>query len=170
MLSTMAATASILQIASQVALILTLGVVIWYTAETHLLRRLQVRPALILTLNLSGNELFIRNVGSSAALNVEIPNFKGIQLMISASPDWLDFLTVNGQQTIMLCSQATNWVGMDYTVVLAKGPLRILLRYQDIDGHSYETQTEVTSKGTKILYTRRIGFWSKLFKKVRRNP
>ena len=150
-----------LQIASQIALILTLCVVIWYTAETHLLRRLQIRPALILTLNLSGNELLIRNVGSSAALNVEIPDFKGIQLMISASPDWLDFLTVNGQQRIMLCSRAANWVGMDYTVVLAEGPLQILLRYQDIDGHSYETKTEVTSNGTRIMYSRRIRSWSK---------
>jgi hypothetical protein len=166
MLSTMAAITSILQIASQIALILTLVVVIWYTAETHLLRRLQIRPALIVTADLDNDALVVRNLGSSVALNLEIPDFEGLGIMISAKPNWLDFLGVNRDHLIRLRSQDPQWVGLAFTAIFADGPLRILLRYQDIDGHSYETQTEVTSKRTKIVYSRRIGFWSRLDLKV----
>lgn len=161
---------TILQIASQIALILTLVVVVWYTAETHLLRRLQIRPALIVTADLDNDALVVRNLGSSVALNLEIPDFKGLELMISAKPNWLDFLGVNREHLIRLKSQDPQWVGLAFTAIFADGPLRILLRYQDIDGHSYETQTEVTSNRTRVVYSRRIGFWSKLYMKVWRKP
>lgn len=152
---------NILQIVAQIALILTLLVVIWYTWETHLLRRLQIRPALIVTVDLDNDALIIQNVGSSVALNVEIPDFKGLELMISTKPNWLNFLGVDEEHLIRLKSQDPQWVGLAFTAIFAKAPLWILLRYQDIDGHTYETQTQVTSKRTEIIYTRRIRFWSK---------
>lgn len=151
---------NILQIAAQFALIATLGAVIWYTVETHLLRRLQVRPSLVLTADLDNGALLIRNVGTSAALNVEIPDFQGgLSQMISAGPNWLDFLQVGDKRTIDLRFPPGS-PGMALEAIFAEG-LLILLRYQDIDGQSYETQTQVTSKRTEILHTRRIRFWSR---------
>jgi hypothetical protein len=146
---------NILEILAQVSLILTLAVVAWYSWETHMLRRLQIRPALILTVDLDNDAMLIRNVGSSAALNVEIPDFRGLSQVISARPNWLDFLEVGQKVTIGLRFPQGS-PGMAFEAIFAKDALQILLRYQDIDGHSYETQTHVTSKGSKILYTRRV--------------
>jgi hypothetical protein len=157
----MAATVNLLHIAAQVTLILTLFVVAWYTWETHLLRRLQIRPALIVTVDLDNNALFVRNLGSSAALNIEIPDFQGAAQIISANPGWFDFLQANEHREIGLRSPIAKWQGLVFETVLADGPLLIFLRYQDIDGISYETETEVSLKRTRIVYTRRVSLWPK---------
>ena len=148
-----------LEIAAQFALILTLIVIAWYTWETHLLRRLQVRPALILTADLQTNTLYLRNVGNSAALNIEIPDFQGAHQTIAARPNWLNFLGVNEQRGIGVHLPPGGLGGLDFEAIFAGGPLRIPLRYQDIDGHPYETLTEVTTQRTHIAYTRRIRRW-----------
>ncbi len=164
---------SVLSVVGQIALVLTLFAVVWYTTETHLLRRLQIRPALLLSVDISSNQLCLQNVGSSAALNVQISDFKGYskgtRRPIPVHPNWFPVLSVNDQRTLETLPQ--DRVGLAFVAIFADAPLQLLLSYEDIDGRSYRTLAEVDTKRTRIVYTRRVyPCWDRLKIKFGRTP
>jgi len=153
---------------STIALVITMGVIIWYALETRKLRKetvkqteLSLKPYVILIHTGSGL-LSFENIGQSHALDVTIDilhmnvflvRFQPCNLVRHGQKVKLGFLLVGKNETAERMLRGVNVdLGFPFFEGLEKvKDYPLTIRYKNIEGTSYYTQLEVRVKERRVV-------------------
>jgi hypothetical protein len=157
---------------STAALIITLGILIWYTWETRKLRietvkqtELSLRPCVVLFGNDEVGSNYIENIGNGAALNViieplETDKFKVVfepYDLIKAGqrfsdPDYPKYdikaSSHEGEALINKMNLGSDY--LDFPFMLRSKDYLLIVRYKNTEGTNYYTKLLVKAKEAKI--------------------
>ena len=157
---------------STIALVITMGVIIWYALETRKLRKetvkqteLSLRPYVILVRSMGGRyDLAFENIGLSHALNVSIDILKmnaffyrfqpcylvrqGKKVAIEALPPF----GKNEESERMIRGLDDEHLGLPFFEGLDKAKdYSLTVRYKNIEGTPYYTRLEVRVEEKRVI-------------------
>ena len=154
---------------STVALLITLGVLIWYALETRKLRKetvkqteLSVRPYVILTPALVRDGLYFENIGLSHALDVTIDilhmnvfflRFQPCNLVRHGQKVKVEFLLVGkNKEADAMVKASPNKMGFPFFEGLEKvKDYPLTMHYKNIEGTSYYSQFEARIDEKRVI-------------------
>jgi hypothetical protein len=138
---------------ADVLLLLALVAAVWYAWETRKMRLQMIRPKLVFLLaphplrNMDepqAVELFVRNVGDGAALNISIERSQDKNFKLRFEPEHLAILQKDAQVPVMMKPVEGSYQP-NMTLILDDDAisLKMVARYVDIEGREFRSSTTV---------------------------
>jgi hypothetical protein len=134
-------------------LLAALAAAVWYAWETRKLRLQMIRPKLFFFTRQHRPEtpddrksvdLFIKNIGDGAAINVSIEKTKEGQFEVRADPEHIPVLEKGGEVGLAI-RPAKGPYTPDMSIILddASISVRLTARYVDVESREFRTSTAV---------------------------